>query len=124
MSAQIIKKNGTPEYAVVPISEYNELREKAEMLDDVAAFDRAMKELESGEDELIPAEVARRLLTGEESPLKVWRELRGLTQGELAAGIGSSQPQIAALETGSRNGAVEVWKSLAEFLNVSLDDLL
>ena len=48
MSAQIIEKNGKAEFAVVPIDEYNLLLEKAEELDDVTAFDKAMHELFSG----------------------------------------------------------------------------
>ncbi len=35
MSAQIIEKNGKPEFAVVPIDEYQLLLEKAEELDDL-----------------------------------------------------------------------------------------
>jgi DNA-binding XRE family transcriptional regulator len=124
MSAQIIKKDGTPEYAVVPITEYNELREKAALLDDTAAFDRAMKELADGDDELIPAEVAKRLLVCDDSPLKVWREFRGLTQDALGDAVGMSQPQIAALETGNRQGTVEVWKNLSAFLGLDIDDLV
>jgi hypothetical protein len=41
MSIQIIESNGAPEYAVAPIADYRASIEKAEMLDDVAAFDKA-----------------------------------------------------------------------------------
>lgn len=124
MSAQIIKKNGKAEFAVVPIDDYNLLLEKAEELDDVTAFDKAMHELVVGQDELVPAEVARRLVSGKESPLKVWREFRGMTQEQLAAQAGISQGQVALIEGGKREGTVSVLKGLASALNVDLDDLV
>ena len=62
MSAQIIENNGVPEYAVVPIADYRVLIEKAEMLDDVAAFDKAEAMLAAGEDELVPSDIVDSLL--------------------------------------------------------------
>lgn len=125
MSAQIIEKDGKAEFAVVPIDEYTALLEKAEDLDDVVAYDKAVAELEAGEDELIPAEFADRLMDGDEHPLKVWREFRGLTQEQLAERAeGVSQAQIAQIETGARQGTVAVLKSLAGMLDVALDDLV
>jgi DNA-binding XRE family transcriptional regulator len=124
MSAQIIKKDGMAEYAVVPIEEYNLLLEKAEELDDVIAFDKAAHELESGQDELLPVAIAKRLVSGRESRLKVWREFRGLTQEQLAAQAGISQGQVALIEGGKREGKVSVLKGLANALHVDLDDLV
>ena len=124
MSAQSIEKNGKAEFAVVPIVEYNLLLEKADELDDVTAFDKAMHELGIGQDELVPAEVARRLVGSQESPLKVWREFRGMTQEQLAEQAGISQGQVALIEGGKREGKVSVLKALANALNVDLDDLV
>jgi len=124
MSAQIIKKNGRAEYAVVPINEYNLLIEKAEELDDVTAFDKAIHELEDDQDELIPADIAKRLVSGKDSSLKVWREFRGMTQEELAKQAGISQAQVALIEGRKREGKVSVLKGLANALHVDLDDLV
>ena len=124
MRAQIIEKNGKPEYAVVPIDEYNLLLEKAEELDDVTAFDKAIYDLEVGQDELVPADIAKRLVSGKESSLKVWREFRGMTQEQLAELAGISQGQVALIEGRKREGKVSVLKGLANALNVDLDDLV
>ena len=124
MSTQIIEKNGKPEFAVVPIDEYKLLLEKAEELDDMATFDRAMRELEAGKDELIPADVAKKLITKKGSPMKIWREFRGMTQEQLAKQAGISQGQVALIEGGKREGKVAVLKKLANALNVDLDDLV
>lgn len=124
MSTQIIEKNGKPEFAVVPIDEYKLLLEKAEELDDVSSFDRAIYELDVGNDELIPADIAKKLIAKKENPMKVWREFRGMTQGRLAEQAGISQGQVALIEGGKREGTVAVLKKLANALNVDLDDLV
>ncbi len=83
-----------------------------------------MRKLVSGEDEAIPAEIAGRLIAGDEHPLKVWREYRELTQEALGnvAGIGKSY--ISQVETGSKAGSAKVLKALAEALYVNIDDLM
>jgi hypothetical protein len=101
MSAQIIQKDGKAEFAVVPIEEYNRLLSMAEDFDDLVANDKAIAELDSGEDEAIPAEIVARLVAGEEYPLKVWREFRGMTQAGIANQAGVSQGQVALIEGGA-----------------------
>lgn len=96
----------------------------AEEAQDAADAREAMRELASGEDEAIPAEVANRLLSGNEHPLKVWREYRGLTQEShgRAAGVGKSY--ISQIEAGNKSGSAKVLKKLAETLRVDMDDLV
>ena len=124
MSAQIIHKDGKAEFAVVPIEEYNRLLAMAEDFDDLVAYDKAIAELESGEDEAIPAEIVARLVAGNEHPLKVWREFRSMTQAGLADQAGVSQGQVALIEGGKRQGTVDVLKDLARVLDVDLGDLV
>jgi len=122
MSAQIIRRNGEPEYAVLPYDEYEALVAKAEAVDDAGAFDRAVAELERGDDELVPATLVRRLSAGE-SPIKVWRDHRGYTQTELAERAGLSQSYVAMLESGSRSGGMSNLARVARALSVDLDEL-
>jgi DNA-binding XRE family transcriptional regulator len=124
MSAQIIQKDGKAEFAVVPIEEYNRLLSMAEDFDDLVAYDKAIAELESGEDEAIPAEIVARLVAGDDHPLKVWRVFRGMTQAGLADQAGISQGQVALIEGGKRQGTVDVLRGLARVLGVDLDDLV
>jgi DNA-binding XRE family transcriptional regulator len=121
---QIIEKDGKPEYAVVPFEEYKRLLEQAEDAEDILAYDQAMAELERGEDELIPAEIAHRLLSDEEHPLKVWREYRGLTQEALANQANTTKSYISQIEAGKKPGSVALLKRLATVLNVDVDDLV
>lgn len=58
------------------------------------------------------------------TPLAFWRKHRGLTQAEMAQAIGVSQPYLAQLENGQREGSVSVYQRLARRLRLSVDELL
>ncbi len=122
MSVQIIKREGEPEWAVVPYREYLRLIEKAEMLQDIQDYDAAMEAVAQGE-ELIPAEVVYAILEGE-NPIRVWREHRGLTQHQLAQAAGISTPYLSQLEAGKRRGSTAVLRAIAQALAVTLEDVL
>lgn len=121
MSVQIIEKDGQPEWAVVPYEVYQRLVAEAEMLQDIRDYDEAKLALEQGA-ELIPAEVVFALLDGE-SPIRVWREYRCLTQQQLAQAAGISKGYLSQLESGRRKGTVDVLTAIARVLKVDLDDV-
>jgi mRNA interferase RelE/StbE len=66
---------------------------------------------------------ARRLLDGE-SPVRVWRGKRGLTQRALAAAAGIAPGYLADIEAGRKSGSAEVLSRLARALRVSIEDLM
>lgn len=111
------------EMVTITREEYQRLLEAAEDLADIAAYDRAKAALASGEDELIPAEYVNRMIDGE-SPLRVYREFRGLTQSALAAASGVNRVQIADIEARRKTGSVVTLGKLASALNLSIDDLV
>lgn len=104
-------------------AEYERLLAAAEDLADIAAYDRTKADLASGSDELIPAAFADRLLSGE-SPLRVYRALRGLTQAALSKKSGVNRVQIADIEAGRKSGSIETLRKLADALKVTVDDLV
>lgn len=124
MSAQIIEREGKPEYAVLPYNEYLKLLQLVEDVRDAADAKNSIRELVSGEDEAIPAEVVGRLVAGDDHPLKVWREYRGLTQEVLGAAAGVGKSYISQIEAGSKTGSTKVLKALAKILQVDIDDLM
>jgi DNA-binding XRE family transcriptional regulator len=93
-----------------------------ETLADVKAYDAAKARLDRGDDELIPLAITERRLSGE-SPVKVWREYRGMTQEKLAKASGVSRPMIAAIESGHKRGGVATLKKLSAGLKIDLDRL-
>jgi DNA-binding XRE family transcriptional regulator len=110
------------ELVTIPRAEYDRLHAAAEDLADLQSHDRAMAQLAAGEDELIPAAFANRLLDGE-SPLRVYRDLRGLTQSALAEKARVNRVTVAEIETGRKRGSISTLRALATALNVTLDDL-
>lgn len=92
------------------------------MLEDVQAYDEAKQRLDAGE-ELVPSAVTYAILDGA-SPVRAWREARGLTQAQLAEAAGISISYLSQIESGKRKGGAEVLAALARALRVSLDDIL
>jgi DNA-binding XRE family transcriptional regulator len=119
MTTQIIEKNGKPEWAVIPFSEYQRLVHKAELAEDNRDFDAAA----SGASELVPAEVLDRLLNNE-NPLLVWRKHRGLTQHQLAKKTGVAKGYISQIENGKRTPSISVLKAIAAALLVDFEDVM
>lgn len=111
------------EMVTISRAEYDLLRSAAEDLADLQAYDGAMAALAAGDDELIPAEFADRLLNGE-SPVRVYREFRGLSQAALSRLSGVNRVQIIDIEAGRKCGSVETLRKLAVALGVDLDDLV
>ena len=121
MTVQIIRRDGQPEWAVLPYAEYEALVEAAEMLADMRTYDEAKARLAGGE-ETVPAEVTFAILDGA-SPIAVWRKHRNLSQQQLAAEAGISKAYLSQLEGGKRNGATAVLARLARVLHIDLDAL-
>jgi DNA-binding XRE family transcriptional regulator len=109
--------------AVIPLSEYERLVEAAEDAADVAAYDEVKRKLAAGEDELIPDEVVGRLITGE-NKVRVWREHRGMTAAALADAAGISTPYLSQIESGKRDGSIDVMKRISSALRMTVDDLV
>jgi len=121
MRMETITRGGR-EFALIPKGALKKLLKDSEILADIYAYDSVKARLESGEDELIPFEMVERRINGE-SPLKIWREYRDLTQEALAKKAKISRAMIAAIETGHKKGGVGTLKKLANILGVSLDNL-
>lgn len=111
------------EMVTIPRDEYERLVGAAQELADIASYDRIKADLAAGREELIPAQFADRIIDGE-SPLRVYRELRGLTQSGLAASSGVHRVQIADIEAGRKSGSIDTMRKLADALGVTIDDLV
>ena len=122
MKAQIIEKNGKPEFAVISYADYKHFLELIEDEADARAVAEFHESYAAGREFLVPEEIVRRELAGE-SPVKLWREHRGLTQQDLAKRVGISKPYLSQIETGKRQGTVETLGAIARALDVPLDVL-
>ncbi len=104
-------------------AEYERLCALEEEFADIQAALSVEARIASGEEELIPAQVVDRLLD-RESPLRVWREYRDLSQSALARASGVNRVQIVEIEAGRNSGSVHTLRKLADALRIAVDDLI
>jgi DNA-binding XRE family transcriptional regulator len=107
------------EMVSIPRAEYLRLLEAAEMLADVAAYDRAM----AAGGESFPLDVVKRILDGE-NPVRMIREWRGISAAELARRASLHRVQVHDIESGKSAGSVATMRAIASALEVPLDDLV
>ena len=118
--AQILKdKTGKPAFAILDYADYERLLAAAEDAEDAQAVRAALAD--GGE--VTPLELTERIVAGE-SPVRVWREHRELTQSHLAAKAGITQSYIAGIEAGKRTGSVKALRAIADALGTDLDELV
>ena len=123
MSVRILEADGKPVFAVLSYDEYQALRELADDAEDTAALVRFAKRYAAGKEKTVPAAVVDRLLAGE-TPLRVWREHRGMTAAQLAAALDITPAHVSKLESGKGDPSVAVLRRLAKLLQVSLEDIV
>ena len=97
---------------------FEKLCTKIEDLEDLAVIRQARK----NPPHYIPLALVKRQLAGE-SPLKIWREFRAMTQEKLAEISCVSRGMIAGIEAGHKQGAVGTLKKLANALDCDIDSL-
>ena len=81
--------------AILPLADYERLCARADEATDLAAYDEAKRELASRENELLFADLAERILKGE-TPLRVWREHRGVSARHPAPAPGLSAAYLSS----------------------------
>ena len=117
----ILNQRGKPAYAVIPWGEYKRL---VSTDDEGAMTDEELYDLaRSAGGESFPATVVDRLLAGE-SPIRVYRDHRRLTQKQLAEAAGINPVYLSQIETGKRTGSARTLASIAGALDVEVDDLI
>jgi len=110
------------EMIVLSRKNYEALIQRIEDLEDSLTIADFERKLAAGEEELIPAEYVNRMSEGE-SPIRVWRDFRGMTAKDLAAAAGISTAYLSEIETGKKDGSVATLKAIADVLKLDLDDL-
>lgn len=100
--------------------------ELQELQDRAAVAERRAHERLVGKEharrDYLTGEEAMRLLGGE-SPLRVWREKRGLSQRGLAAASGISASYLAEIESGRKPGSDDAFRRLAVVLRIPSEEL-
>ena len=80
-----------------------------------------MKNAGAGQE--LPDELLQKITLAAQSPIKLIRKHRGMTQDDLATAAGLSRPYLTEIETGRKEGSIRSLKAIAKALNVSLERL-
>lgn len=115
---QTITTSSGETLVVLSLNDYNALVDRA----DIASAEKVKADIAMGHDEMIPEDVVRRLVNGE-NHVKVWRDYRNITARELATLAGISAPYLSEIETGKKDGTLATMKKIADALRIDLDDL-
>jgi ribosome-binding protein aMBF1 (putative translation factor) len=122
MDVQIIEKNGHS-WAMIPYEEYRSLVELAELAEDMPAYKQASMPAHRAGEKALPEDMTGRLWSGE-SPVKVWREFRGLSPERLAELAGVSPSYLAQIEAGRPTVRIDKLKRIALALDVHLENVI
>ena len=114
-----VEKDGKPEYAVIPVAEWRRIEAMIDELEDIRALDAALARPDW---RMIPFEVTSAILDGA-SPIRAWREHRGMGPVALAEVAHIEPARLTELEDGTRKAAPDELRRLAETLAVQVDDL-
>jgi DNA-binding XRE family transcriptional regulator len=117
---QVIEQDGRPAFYVVPAALWERMREAAEDAQDIADLERFEREDDGVR---YPAAVAMAMADGA-SPLRAWREHRGMTLQVLAGAAGLSRAYVSQIEGGKRTGSAATLAKLAQALGVSVAGLI
>jgi ribosome-binding protein aMBF1 (putative translation factor) len=118
----------TADTVTIGRSDFEALVLAAEDAEDFAALaEHDAEEARLGRDtarrDYLTADEADRLLDGE-SPIRVWRDKRGLSQRALAKMAGMQPGYLAEIETGRRPGSADALNRLSTALGVAMKDLM
>ncbi|MFZ5796826.1 MAG: helix-turn-helix domain-containing protein [Desulfobulbaceae bacterium] len=123
MNVQIIEKNGKPEWAVIPFSEYQKLQEALEDAEDIKDIEEGLKAIQEGKEMTVPGEVTFAILDGI-NPVRAWREHKQIKMSELAKKVGISSAYLSQIENGKRNPTIDTLKAIAKELSIDIELLI
>jgi DNA-binding XRE family transcriptional regulator len=118
----------TPETVTISRADLDALIDAAENAEDIAsvrawnAYVSAVGRDAAIADSYTGAE-AKRLLAGE-SPVRIWREKRGMTQRALAVAAAIPAGYLSEIESGKKPGSVAAYRAMATALAVRMEDLV
>jgi DNA-binding XRE family transcriptional regulator len=72
----------------------------------------------------LPNEVVDEIYAGQETPIKILRKYRKVTQADLAKAAGLSRPYLTEIESGKKNGSVKALTHIANALDVPVSLLV
>jgi DNA-binding XRE family transcriptional regulator len=109
-------------YMHIPMEDYEALKLELLML---LANAEVYRYYESSKKDvrIYPGEIRQRIVEGE-SPVKVFRDYRKMTQGALAKKVGVSKTMISHIESGRKHGSAKTLIAIAKAMHMDVNDLV
>lgn len=104
---QIIEKEGRPLFVLVPYETYI----------------KTMYKFESDQEATIPHRIVELSLLENKSPVRAWREYKGLTQKQVAARLKISQSAYSQMEKPNAKLRADTIKKIARVLKIKPEQL-
>ncbi len=123
MNAQIIEKNGKPEWAIIPYGEFIKIQEILEDAEDIKDIAENLKAIEENREIVVPGEVTFAIVDGTH-PIRAWREYKNLRINALAKRVGISGSYLSQIENRKRNPTIETLKTIAGALDIEPEMLI
>ena len=123
MNVQIIEKNGRPEWAIIPFSDYQKMQEALEDAEDIKEIEKSLNNVQEGIENGVPGEVTFAILEGV-NPIRAWRQYKKIKMNAMAKKIRISPAYLSQIENGKRNPTVDTLKAIAHELAVDIDMLV
>lgn len=106
---------------ILSLNTYKKMQEKIEELEDIENYIKVIKDQD---DEVLPYELVEALIIGEESKIKIMRKYRRMTINELAKKVDITESYLSQIESGKRNGTIEIYKKLSKALEIDIDNII
>ncbi len=85
---------------------------------------RAVTLAAAGGGTYLPAHVVDAILDDGDHPIRAIRKWRGMTLDQLAVSVGVGKSQLSKIENQRRNGSIDVYREIADALEVPIDALV
>jgi DNA-binding XRE family transcriptional regulator len=105
---------------ILSIEIYEKIKEQQEELEDISAY----IEIKSKSQENFPFTLVEKLILSRESKIKILREHRGYNATQLAKMVDISEAYLFQIENQKRKGSIDLYKKIAEVLDVAIDLLV
>jgi len=101
---------------IISMEAYNKMNEQLEELEDINAYNN----LKGNAQERFPITIVEKLVQGEESKIKIFREYRSYNLTNLAKVLGISEAYLSQIENQKRKGNIELYKKIAQVLDIEI----
>lgn len=105
---------------ILSMSAYDKITKQLEELDDIESYIK----VKSQNCENFPLSIVEKIVLGDVSKVKIFREYRGYSVTNLAKQLDISEAYLSQIENNKRKGNIDLYKKISQILSVDMDLLI